>query len=332
MNPFFSILIPAYNQVGKMDRCFASLEAQKFADYEVIFTNDGSTDDTYAMLEKFCAPDSRRKLTNHEKNSSLLAARYTGMSLAKGRYILFLDSDDWLSDDALALLHEALSAQPDVDFLRFGYVLEPEGKTVEPYETDDYKKSLIECEFPPAIWKNCYRRDMIERVLERTEPFYCNMGEDVFFASVFSDCFQKTATLCKYIYHYDCGTGMSSSQAAVSSGKMQRDLQSVLASRDNLIRYYEKYAPQDLIAVKKRTVDMVCFVLFQGVFGAKDWNMLPDMIKVLATPNSQAYFDFCCDELIPLRMRSAAGQLDKMTLWGEYLKRRVKLYETEAKS
>ena len=194
MGPFFSILVPAYNQVGKMDRCFASLEAQTFADYEVIFTDDGSTDGTYAMLEAFCARDGRRKLSKHAENRSLLAARFTGMAMAQGRYVLFLDSDDWLAEDALSLLYHALTARPEVDFLRYGYILEPEGKAVDPYETDDYKKALMTCAFPPAIWKNCYRSDVIGRLLGRTSPFYCNMGEDVFFAGVFSDCFTHTAT------------------------------------------------------------------------------------------------------------------------------------------
>ena len=53
MKPFFSILIPVYNQVGKMEECIASLDAQEFTDYEVIFVNDGSTDTSQEMLEEY---------------------------------------------------------------------------------------------------------------------------------------------------------------------------------------------------------------------------------------------------------------------------------------
>ena len=125
MRPFFSILVPVYNQVGKMDECIASLRAQTFPDFEAIFVDDGSTDASWPMLQGFVEQDERMSAVQHGENRSLLAARYTGMSHAKGEYILFLDSDDYLSDDALECLRNKLAAEP-VDILRFGYRTEPQ--------------------------------------------------------------------------------------------------------------------------------------------------------------------------------------------------------------
>ena len=73
------------------------------------------------MLEAYCADDNRFSVYAHEKNSSLLTARYTGMRHASGRYVLFLDSDDWLDADTCECLKARLTDHP-VELLRFGYV------------------------------------------------------------------------------------------------------------------------------------------------------------------------------------------------------------------
>ncbi len=329
MNPFFSILIPVYNQVGKMDRCIDSLKAQDFRDFEAIFTNDGSTDDSAAMLERFAAGDSRFRLSSHDRNSSLLAARYTGMNLAAGEYILFLDSDDWLEDDALSLIHDALMAdnQRETEILRFGYIREPEGTGVLPYATDHPRNALLNGEFPPAIWKNCYRRDVIDRLLERTGPFYCNMGEDVYFSGVLFGCAEHFNSLEKNLYHYDLGTGMSSIAASHSPKKTQRDLDSVKAAGEKLQDFTSRYMPEELPRIKRKTADMICFVLAQCILGEADWNRIPEHLAVFNTSETRQYFFFGCEELVPLKMRFSLGLLDRDKLWKAYLERQEKLYQ-----
>ena len=99
--PFFSILVPVFNMESRMDDCIASIKAQTFTDYEVILVDDGSKDGSYEMLLGFAKEDSRYSAFRHEGNRSLLCARYTGMANARGRYILFLDSDDTIVPDTL---------------------------------------------------------------------------------------------------------------------------------------------------------------------------------------------------------------------------------------
>ena len=103
---FFSVLIPVYNQVGKMQECIDSLNAQSFTDLEIIMVDDGSTDDSYQMLLSFAGKDPRIKVFRHEKNSSLVGARYTGMQHASGEYVFFLDSDDSITADAFEILNK----------------------------------------------------------------------------------------------------------------------------------------------------------------------------------------------------------------------------------
>ena len=66
---YFSILIPVFNQVGKMEQCIESIREQTFGDYEVIFVNDGSTDDSLSMLDGYAAKDARCRVVSHKKMS-----------------------------------------------------------------------------------------------------------------------------------------------------------------------------------------------------------------------------------------------------------------------
>lgn len=99
----FSIIIPVYNVERYLRACLDSVIAQTFTDWEAVCINDGSTDGSDAILEEFTARDGRIK-TITQPNRGLSAARNAGLDAAKGSFILFLDSDDWLEPSALEVL------------------------------------------------------------------------------------------------------------------------------------------------------------------------------------------------------------------------------------
>lgn len=109
-----SIIVPAYN-VGKyVRRCLESVKAQTIEDWECIVVNDGSTDNTLQEVLDSVSEDDRFMIVSTAKNHGLYAARNKGMALAHGRYVTFLDSDDWLSRDALEIYVAAIERNPDV--------------------------------------------------------------------------------------------------------------------------------------------------------------------------------------------------------------------------
>jgi glycosyltransferase involved in cell wall biosynthesis len=111
----FSIIIPVYNVAEFLQECLNSVITQTFQDWEAVCVNDGSTDDSCVILKEFAAKDPRFTIIS-KNNGGLSSARNTGLDAAKGDYILFLDSDDWLEDNALELLAEKLC---DEDMLCF---------------------------------------------------------------------------------------------------------------------------------------------------------------------------------------------------------------------
>ena len=101
--PRLSIVIPVYNVERYLGECLDSVLAQTFGDYEVIVVNDGSTDGSAALAEDFARRDPRFRLV-HQENGGLSKARNTGIDVATGEYMAFLDSDDALPPDAYELL------------------------------------------------------------------------------------------------------------------------------------------------------------------------------------------------------------------------------------
>ena len=99
----FSIIIPVFNVEAYLRDCLESVLRQSFPDWEAVCVNDGSTDGSALILDEYAAKDPRFKVIS-QVNGGLSSARNTGMDAAKGNYVLFLDSDDWLEDDALKVL------------------------------------------------------------------------------------------------------------------------------------------------------------------------------------------------------------------------------------
>ena len=102
MTPFFSIIIPVYNVAPYLRECLDSVLAQTFTDWEAICVDDGSTDDSGAILDEYAAKDNRFKVF-HQKNAGVSVARNTALSRIRGEWFLFLDGDDRLRPDGLAV-------------------------------------------------------------------------------------------------------------------------------------------------------------------------------------------------------------------------------------
>lgn len=107
--PFFSIIIPTYNRAHILPKAIDSVLTQSFHDFEIIVVDDGSTDETKQMIERF---DSKKIKYNHQFNAGVCMARNNGAKLAFGEYLIFLDSDDWLLKDTLQMFYDSTQIKP----------------------------------------------------------------------------------------------------------------------------------------------------------------------------------------------------------------------------
>lgn len=93
--PLVSIIVPVYNVEQYLEQCLTSIVEQTYENIEIIIVNDGSPDESHRILDFFAKKDSRVKVIN-QINSGLSEARNTGIAIAKGNYIMFVDGDDWI--------------------------------------------------------------------------------------------------------------------------------------------------------------------------------------------------------------------------------------------
>lgn len=113
--PFFSIIIPVYNVAPYLRECLDSVLAQTFLDWEAICVDDGSTDESGAILDEYAAKD-RRFRVFHQPNAGVSAARNKALDEAKGEWIGFLDADDMIASEWLYIANGAVVE--DIDILR----------------------------------------------------------------------------------------------------------------------------------------------------------------------------------------------------------------------
>ena len=307
---YFSVLIPVYNQMGKMDNCINSIKEQTFTDFEAIFVDDGSTDGSGAFLDEFCKSDKRFSVYHHEKNMSLVGARFTGMKHAKGDHIVFLDSDDALTNDALESLKKEFDDSSS-DLIRFGLVMQPQNFEVMPVESDDCLRDCMEGKFPPAIWKNAYKAEIIRKTLESCEPFYCNMGEDSFFSSVFFTFAKNIKRLSKILYIYDATSGMSMTSATSSLKKLSRDYDNIQASCEHILAFIKKYNPDYITFAEKAVRHMQRYVLLQSILYAKDCLDVVEYLEFFKEKGHISIYEFGCKEFIPYKVLFDLKRNDK---------------------
>lgn len=114
-----SIILPIYNVCNYLNRCVQSILQQKFDNYELILVDDGSTDGSGDLCDKLAGTDKRIQVI-HKKNGGLSSARNMGLEVATGEYVFWIDSDDWIREDAFAVIVAALK-QYEPDILKFDY-------------------------------------------------------------------------------------------------------------------------------------------------------------------------------------------------------------------
>ena len=182
--PLISVIVPVYKVEAYLDRCVQSIVDQTYQNLEIILVDDGSPDNCPAMCDAWAAKDSRIKVI-HKENGGLSDARNAGMAVAKGEFVGFVDSDDYIRKDMYQLLWERLSRDgSDIAACGVEMVWEydtpsqrltPNGTCV--LEKDAALEACIrESWLKQPVWYKLYRADLI-----RDLPFPVGKyHEDVF--------------------------------------------------------------------------------------------------------------------------------------------------------
>ncbi|MGN0612573.1 MAG: glycosyltransferase family 2 protein [Porcipelethomonas sp.] len=206
--PLISIIVPVYNVEKYLDRCIKSILRQSFKDFELIIVDDGSPDACPEMCDEWEKKDNRIKVI-HQKNQGLSAARNAGIRIAQGRYLSFIDSDDWISDTMIQDLYDLL-IESDADISVCGMIKVADENTkiragvpdVRVYSRDEFMKIILRIKGNRCIHYACgklYKKEVLDPVAHYPVGMLNEDVEGMFKALVRAD---RVAETTKVGYFY----------------------------------------------------------------------------------------------------------------------------------
>lgn len=220
-NPMYSVIVIAYNRNNYIKRCLDSILEQKFRDFELIVIDDGSKDATDVIIKQYVNIDNRIKIVLHKKNLGILQSRIDGINLAQGKYILWVDSDDFVDKYWLKNIDEiVIKYSPEIVIT--GYYIENGNDSIEhiePYNVglytdkclDELKSNVIapirsKHNISQYLWSKAVLRSLCINILD-SKSLNISQGEDILLFSV--ACLRASSVYitdnCNYHYRLHIG-------------------------------------------------------------------------------------------------------------------------------
>lgn len=199
-----SIIIPVYNAEKYINRCIKSIVNQSYQELEIIVVNDGSTDDSLSICATLAMQDNRIKVISQD-NGGVSKARNTGLRLAKGEYVMFLDSDDYMLPGMCKTMLDVLHSK-QADCVICG-IQEPEGglwcpqRNIDYSTLEDFKRDFIyqlNTELLSPCWNKIFKRKLITNLFNDNISF----GEDLIFdLEYLNNCTRLSFITTPLVYH-----------------------------------------------------------------------------------------------------------------------------------
>lgn len=199
---YISVILPVYNAEKFINRCIESMLNQTFSRFELIIINDGSMDSSLEICKMYEARDNRIRLFSNE-NKGVSFSRNFGIKKSRGKYVYFIDSDDWIESNTFETMYELAKDGADlvIGGATYEYISDKAIKKVIPEKTkEEYfwisKKNLVS-----FIWNKLYKKEII--VKNNIEfPTDLKLGEDLLFNFTFSLQCNEIIVFSKANYHY----------------------------------------------------------------------------------------------------------------------------------
>lgn len=204
-SPLLSIIVPVYNVEQYLPRCIDSILSQTFTDFELILVDDGSTDNSGKFCDEYSLKDNR-VIVLHKENGGVSTARNYGLDIAKGDYIAFADSDDYVDSK---WLENFISVLKDEDIIVQGFIGVSDNKEVRSYIPEnncDTNTKLIEKLIDNSVYGYLFAKLFNRSIIEDNHiRFDCKstFREDEQFISRYMEFTQKISISEKWGYYYN---------------------------------------------------------------------------------------------------------------------------------
>lgn len=203
-----SVIVPVFNAKRELYHCIESILHQSYTDFELILVNDGSTDESSSICDRYTEMDSRICVV-HQKNRGVSSARNKGIEISQGEYFCFVDSDDQLISTFLDSMVSTMETQK-ADIVVCGYQVVKHGTVVQERKLRENIANpiprnnlyvLVEHTLYSAPWCKLFRGDIIRKQQIRFDESMC-FGEDMVFNFAYTDYIHSIYVINKSLYQY----------------------------------------------------------------------------------------------------------------------------------
>lgn len=204
MSDLISIILPVFNVEKYLEKCIISILQQDYSNLEIIFVDDGSTDNSGKILDKYQLIDSRIKVI-HKENNGVSSARNDGIKISTGKYICFSDSDDYLSKDYVSYLYKLL-VENDADISltthMFGNFNEKQNddSSTRIISGEKAVESILCYKIPIGVYCKLFKSELIKDHVKFNEELFIGEGFN-FNVTVFQNS-NRIVTSSRKIYYY----------------------------------------------------------------------------------------------------------------------------------
>ncbi len=310
-----SIIVPIYKVEKYIDKCIKSLQSQTLKDIEIILVDDGSPDNCPSICDKYAQSDPRIKVI-HKKNEGLGFARNSGLEIATGEYIGFVDSDDFVSDKMYEQLYTKAKSG-DYDCVYSGeieYYSENitreikrvpldsifEGKSLIEFKLDMISSDFVECKeqkYGAFVWCAIYRRSLI---VDNCINFFSErefVSEDFIFQMDFLEHSKKVLYVsdCFYYYRQNNNSSLTKTFLTEKFERFKSLRKKMLQNRpenrfiERIDRYFFSFVKSHLLFLQNSNIrnkyKIVCDIVNDNVWDKS----LNDNLKKIKKPSWQRY-------------------------------------------
>lgn len=262
MNPKVSIIIPIYNAQIYLKQCVESVLGQSMKDLEVVLIDDGSTDESGKMCDIWKEMDKRVKVL-HIDNMGVSNARNKGLEIAKGEFIMFVDSDDWMNCRMVETLYNKITSK-NLEVVFCDYIKVSEEKQIKCEKVLEYQ--IYENEQVPivirnmfgggkyfsSVWRGIYRKSIIDQYNIRFENI--KFAEDMLFnIEYLFDCKKvEVSRECLYYYRENLTSSLQKLKNDIKEmQKLSYKIYKLLNRYDNINRYADRLEKEIELTIKR---------------------------------------------------------------------------------
>ena len=212
--PTISIIVPIYNASKYIKKCIQSIIKQTYQNFELLLINDGSTDNSFDICNQLTYLDNRITIIN-QKNQGLEQTRINGIKIIKGKYIAFIDADDWIAPSYLeTLLNRSIEYDADIVQINSYKTIDKYGilkikchnykeQLYTSHQLKKYNNNYLERLIPNNVWGKLYKASLFHNL--KITPWNVHWGEDIHFNLIISPFISSIYFTNTFGYYYRYG-------------------------------------------------------------------------------------------------------------------------------